>query len=222
MYMSRVTLRAEGSRLVEAGHSVMGGGYRIHQALWRLFGDEPNANRDFLYRQERVNGLPGFLMVSRRKPEDREGLWQVEFKEYHPKVSTGQRLAFSMRVNPVISRRDEAGRQHRHDVVMDLKRSQRDLGKEVNQAELVQKAMWSWLERRSANAGFLVDQESLLTEGYQQQELRKNKGQRIRFSSVDCSGILTVSDNNRFVKTLFHGIGPAKAFGCGLLLVRRP
>ncbi|MCI5220551.1 MAG: type I-E CRISPR-associated protein Cas6/Cse3/CasE, partial [Candidatus Electrothrix sp. LOE2] len=43
----------------------------------------------------------------------------------------------------------------------------------------------------------------------------------IQFSLLDLSDRLTVTDPNVFTRALFRGIGPAKGFGCGLLLVRR-
>jgi CRISPR system Cascade subunit CasE len=43
----------------------------------------------------------------------------------------------------------------------------------------------------------------------------------IRFSAVDFSGELLVTDPKLFQQALFDGLGHAKAFGCGLLLVRR-
>ncbi|MEA2080768.1 MAG: type I-E CRISPR-associated protein Cas6/Cse3/CasE [Pseudomonadota bacterium] len=45
-------------------------------------------------------------------------------------------------------------------------------------------------------------------------------GKEINFSTLDYSGLLTVTDPELFKAALFQGIGPAKAFGCGLLLVR--
>ncbi len=46
------------------------------------------------------------------------------------------------------------------------------------------------------------------------------KGQ-MRFSTVDFSGELSVVGPAAFGGALRDGIGHAKAFGCGLLLVRR-
>jgi CRISPR system Cascade subunit CasE len=43
----------------------------------------------------------------------------------------------------------------------------------------------------------------------------------IRFSAVDFSGELLVTNPELFHLALFNGIGNAQAFGCGLLLVRR-
>ena len=43
----------------------------------------------------------------------------------------------------------------------------------------------------------------------------------ICFSTLDFSGLLTVADPEKFLSTLYGGIGPAKGFGCGLLLIKR-
>jgi CRISPR system Cascade subunit CasE len=48
-----------------------------------------------------------------------------------------------------------------------------------------------------------------------------NKGRALSFSSLDYQGLARVSDPARLVTALTEGVGRAKAFGCGLLLVRR-
>jgi len=57
-------------------------------------------------------------------------------------------------------------------------------------------------------------------EGYQWHALPR-KGKDAGFSSVDFEGEIEVMDTELFTKALFDGIGPAKGFGCGLMLVRR-
>jgi len=47
------------------------------------------------------------------------------------------------------------------------------------------------------------------------------KGDKSGFSSVDFTGELQITDMSKFKEALFTGIGRSKAFGCGLLLVRR-
>ncbi|MGY6275374.1 type I-E CRISPR-associated protein Cas6/Cse3/CasE [Methylomonas sp. MgM2] len=47
------------------------------------------------------------------------------------------------------------------------------------------------------------------------------KGQKSCFSSVDFCGELQITDPEKFRQTLFNGLGRAKAFGCGLLMVKR-
>ncbi|WP_066977465.1 type I-E CRISPR-associated protein Cas6/Cse3/CasE [Methylomonas lenta] len=41
------------------------------------------------------------------------------------------------------------------------------------------------------------------------------------FSTLDFTGELQITDAEAFRQTLFTGLGRVKAFGCGLLLVKR-
>ncbi len=47
------------------------------------------------------------------------------------------------------------------------------------------------------------------------------KNHNVGFSAVDFTGVLTVADVDLFKVALFNGIGRSKAFGCGMLLIRR-
>ena len=53
------------------------------------------------------------------------------------------------------------------------------------------------------------------------QSLLKAKRDKSGFSTVDFSGELQVTDVQKFEQALFQGIGRAKAFGYGLLVIRR-
>jgi CRISPR system Cascade subunit CasE len=46
-----------------------------------------------------------------------------------------------------------------------------------------------------------------------------NRGGKL--AGVTYDGVLRVTNSGNLVSLLENGIGPAKAFGCGLLLVRR-
>ena len=43
----------------------------------------------------------------------------------------------------------------------------------------------------------------------------------IRFSVLDFTGVLEVRDPAAFLAAIARGFGRAKAFGCGLMLIRR-
>jgi len=60
----------------------------------------------------------------------------------------------------------------------------------------------------------------LQTSAYQWHAM-PNKGKRAGFSSVDFVGALKITDVEQFKKALFDGIGRSKAFGCGLLMIKR-
>jgi CRISPR system Cascade subunit CasE len=224
MYMSRLTLLADQARPSQLVRVSAGGGYRLHQLVWQLFENSP-AQRPFLYRQESQQGTPRLLLLSEQEPEDTTGLWRIESKPYTPKLVAGERLAFSIRLNPVVKKRDENDRQQRHDLVMEQKKQLEREGipreQWPAQTELARRAGVQWLAKRAETAGFELHEDRLLAEEYRQHRLHKPGKAPIRFSTLDCAGLLTVSDPQRLVQTLQTGLGPAKGFGCGLLLVRR-
>jgi CRISPR system Cascade subunit CasE len=88
------------------------------------------------------------------------------------------------------------------------------------------KSLETWLCEKSKRLGFSIVRDTrkgrlkFQAEGYQWHALPK-KGRDAGFSSVDFEGEIEVTDAELFAKALYEGIGPAKAFGCGLMLVRR-
>jgi CRISPR system Cascade subunit CasE len=222
MYFSMIRLRRDISPRDMAAMT-KGDGYQIHKLVWSLFADHPDRKRDFIYRHEPVNGWPTFYTVSQREPQDASGVWDVTPKEYRPNLRTGQRLGFTLCANPIRSKRDENKRQHRHDVIMEAKLKIKGRSENIDVPDIVQEQGVRWLLDRAVSHGFSVSPEGIRADGYRQHRIFKGKGnQQITFSTVDFNGILTVSDPAVFVeKCLFDGIGPAKGFGCGLMLVRR-
>jgi len=198
-------------------------GYHAHQLVWKMFADHPDRQRDFLYRHESVNGLPTFYTVANREPVNNLELWDIRTKEYRPQLRPEQRLGFTLSANPIRSRRDESGRQHRHDVVMEAKLKLAKEGENFYLSEIVQEHGFRWLEERAGSHGFQVLRNDVRVDGYQQRKLFKRKsGNPISFSILDFNGILTVTEPDIFIeKCLFRGMGSAKGFGCGLMLVRK-
>ncbi|HXF55400.1 MAG TPA: type I-E CRISPR-associated protein Cas6/Cse3/CasE [Hyphomicrobiaceae bacterium] len=226
MYISRLSLRhdpgAAGSLAALLAERIAAGtAYDAHRLVWSLFGCTGDQERDFLFRQ--TSGPGEFIAVSARAPTDRHDLWRIETKPYDPQVRSGERLAFSLRANPVVKRIHESGKPQRADVVMDLKWRLKRAGAEVpSQPALVEQAGLDWLTGRSARHGFAIEPAAVRVDGYIQHRFETGSGgQPIRLSSLDFDGVLTVIDPGRFRAALFSGIGPAKAFGFGLLLIRR-
>lgn len=226
MYFSRIALADTAGR--EPGfQETFRTPYTLHRSLWGLFSDHPERDRDFLYRVEFSGRRPVVYSLSEREPFDGRGFWKVESKPFRPVMRRGMRLGFDLRVNPVVSRRDEDGRQSRHDVVMDAKHRLREKkgGRGLpTQAELVQSEAFAWLDRRTSRGGFDVSEGGVVAEGYVQHRFKKGRGEkarRVSLSTVDLKGVLTVTDPDVFTETLRNGLGPAKGFGCGLMMIRR-
>jgi len=226
MYFSRISFTpSSGAELSKLASRVCGGGYREHQSLWQLFEKDPDADRDFLFRREQAQGWPRYFMISDRLPTRADDIWKIESKAYAPKIQAGRQLAFSLRVNPVVTRVSGTGKKQRHDVVMDLKKQlDYQLMPKADRppvAGLIQQAGVTWLESRAEKHGFSFDPNAVQVDGYLRHRVSKKRGDKeINFSTLDYSGLLTVTDPELFKSVLFQGIGPAKAFGCGLLLVR--
>lgn len=226
MYFSLITPRV--GREVAAAHEWMQGPYGEHQWLWKFFPAADGSPRDFLFRRSDLGTMPRFYVLSKRPPQTIDSAWAVQTREFAPRLETGDRLQFDLRANPVVTvSRD--GKSKRHDVVMQEKKKLLQLQGLARWADwrsdekpdlytIAGATCSSWLIERGKRLGYEVDAQSLSVQAYQQ---HRGKKESLRFSSVDFSGTLTVSDPVAFSGALFNGVGHAKAFGCGLLLVRR-
>ena len=197
-----------------------------HRLVWALFADAADRRRDFLWREEK----PGhFMALSARPPADPHGLFDLESKPFAPMLSPGDRLGFTLRANPVVARSAapgehgrERGRQRgkRHDVVMDLLR---DVPKEERakaRPEAVLTAGRTWLARQGEVNGFDPLGE-VGVDGYDSVRIPRAAGKPAVFGVLDISGVLEVRDPVGFLARLTQGFGRARAFGCGLMLIRR-
>lgn len=222
MIFSRVRLRSgpEAVRLVERGISA--NTYDYHRLIWSLFSRGPEHRRDFLYRRNVHRSRPEFYTVSASRPADENGLWAVDSKQYTPRLDKGMRLTFTVTVNPVVTHTDESGKQKRHDVVMNARRNKteyRETG--TNRGHIAQVEGIRWLAKRKEKYGFEPVESTVIADGYRQERFTKgNKKRIVCISMLDMHGILMVSDPDLFTRTLYEGIGPAKGFGCGLMLVK--
>lgn len=225
MYMSRISLKPDANKN-PAFWRTLEDIYKMHRVLWSLFADSDDRKRDFLYRCEEKRGGVVFFVVSEREPHDMRGLWQIESKIYQPQLNAGQRLGFVLRANPIRSKKDAERRQYRHDVIMEAKTRLKQAGQlegyRPPENEIVQEEGYHWLATRALQHGFAVNEGEVRVDGYRQHRFVKSKGShQVRFSTVEITGVLTVADPELFRKALNKGVGPAKGFGCGLMLVRR-
>ena len=91
---------------------------------------------------------------------------------------------------------------------------------------IVDGALEKWMIRQGERHGFSLtkddnNQYKLQNSAYRWHSIKAGKGIKSGFSSVDFLGDLEITEVENFTKALFGGIGRAKAFGCGLMLVRR-
>jgi CRISPR system Cascade subunit CasE len=224
LYLSRITPARDAQGKLDL-RILKADGYEFHKLVWSFFADGPNRKRDFLYRLE-PNRSPRLFTVSAREPVAPSEAWTVEPKEYNPRIVAGDRLEFVLRANPIITRHDEAGKQKRRDVVMDAKHQLRETSPErtlwPSEARIAYDAGAKWLAKQAAGHGFNVEPDSLRVDGYRTHTFRKKPGVKpVRIATLDFAGCLAVTDSEMFRDLLFQGLGPAKGFGCGLMMVKR-
>jgi len=205
-----------------------------HRLVWSLFAGDADARRDFLFRRE-DRGVPAsrarFLILSRRPPNAESALFEVETQDFAPALARGDRLGFSLLANPAITHwRDVGGekRRVRDDVVMHALSGVPRGDRAARRPQVVETAGREWLTGQAARAGFSVDGEAVRINGYDQFEIergqRKGSGRKnnaISVSVISFEGFLMVEDPPLFLQKLTEGFGRARAFGCGLMLIRR-
>lgn len=237
LYLSRLTISRNASALKalidpqaddahdNLHHHALGRTMNAHHGLiWTLFGDTPDRTRDFLWHAE---GKGRFLILSTRPPENRLGLFDApEVKEFSPDLRPGDHLSFVLRANATRSLRSIASskkRGERVDVVMDAI-YKLPSGEERKQARLAkaQEAGEAWFERQGEKGGFKI-QQCAVTD-YSVVPLPSYRGPRSeqpQFGVINVTGMICVTDPVLLIGQITQGFGRAKAFGCGLMLIRR-
>jgi len=200
-----------------------------HRLVWTLFADSPDRERDFLWRE----AAPGtFYFLSTRAPEDRHNLFEIDPpKLFAPQLRVGDVLQFSLRANATVARRPQGASGERvrgkpSDVVMDaLYRIPKGREREAARRDAIGTAGLNWLRARGQGSGFRLPEDATddgagcLT-SYRVVQL-DHRNTRMRLGVLDFEGKLLVDEPARFLEAIARGFGRGKAFGCGLMMIRR-
>jgi CRISPR system Cascade subunit CasE len=216
--------------------------YRIHQRLWMAFADETlppgpavKSARDraseeglrFLYRTVPC-GEPYIIVRSTHEPNWWKAFKNAAFllKDDLPTVhamaldfAQDRRYYFSLVANPTVSKKFEG----------------RERGARVGIVE--EAALKAWFVRQGAAKGFspleytarnlgTIDAWKSWNEAaskpatpQKRPDGKPEKRCRMHFNAARFDGVLEVTDTAKFIAALGEGIGPAKAFGFGMLCV---
>jgi CRISPR system Cascade subunit CasE len=232
MYFSRVRF-LPGHSAHEALLSIQRkGSYASHQLLWRLFTEQQQ--RCFLFREEQSSGIssqkgmPEYLLLSQTSPALDSEMFHIETKPFAPKLNKGDQLAFRLRANPTVSSKigEHAGKRgQRHDVMMHARKcAEADGVKDaLGLKQRMEQAAVDWLikDERAESLGVRFDAPPHIMAYGQHKSRKESQGQSISYSSVDYEGVLTVIEPDVLINQIAAGVGRAKAFGCGLMLLRR-
>jgi CRISPR system Cascade subunit CasE len=239
MYLSRIVLSA---RSLDA-RAWLGDCYKLHRQVMSGFPEAQaaSARAEFgvLFRVEPMTTPPyvPVLVQSRVEPK-----WQFEtdavVRVEGPKplsalldgICAGRRYRFRLRANP--TRRVHARATLDADPAKGRMRPEKTEA-EGKRVELTREAdQVAWLERQARRAGFGIvsvrrlpdwpdakpDLPSLVTAPASRTRGERH-GARLTLASVVFEGALEVTDPEAFRTAVQSGVGPGKAFGCGLLSV---
>lgn len=181
--------------------------YDWHQAVWKAFPNRNGERRDFLTRLDRRRDGFRLLIVSPSEPTQPEWCppesWRS--KPIPETYFTRRRYAFQLCANPTkkVTKLGADGQPTKNGKRVPLRAREEFLG---------------WINRKGEEGGFAVDTESLRTFSRGREYFEK-QGMRGLHSAVEFQGVLKVTEPAKFHETFTRGIGSAKAFGFGLLII---
>lgn len=171
--------------------------YEAHRLLWTSFPGIPDASRPFLFRLPPARSpIREGLMLSTRRPVPSARVEIAACRPFRPVLRAGQSLRFEVTANPV--KRLLSGER------VPLIRNEEQV---------------AWLRRQLDGAADIEHASAHARETLGFSKPGMNRG---KIETVTFRGIAQVKDSSRFLDRCLGGIGPAKSFGCGLLLLARP
>ncbi len=181
--------------------------YDWHQAVWKAFPGRDGERRDFLTRLDQRRDGFRLLIVSPNEPTRPDWCWPEcwQSKLIPETYFSRRRYAFQLCANPTkkVTKLGPDGQPTKNGQRVPLR----------TRGEFV-----GWISRKGEQGSFAVESESLRTFSRGREYFEK-KGMRGLHSAVEFQGILNVTDPVKFHESFTHGIGPAKAFGFGLLVI---
>lgn len=170
--------------------------YGIHRMVYSLFPRENEQERRFLYCDtSNEKAKKQILILSKEPPKARE-YGTLRSKEISEDFLHGDIYGFRVRMNPVM----------------------RKTGNPKPVPITGIENLLAWFHRRAPDFGFQVLDETLQVSDVGVQQIDKGN-HLITHSAAVFSGVFSVSNRERFVRSFENGIGRAKGFGFGLLQI---
>ena len=181
--------------------------YDWHQAVWKAFPDRDGQKRDFLTRLDRRRDGFRLLIVSPSLPTRPDwcppASWQS--KPIPETYFTRCQYAFQLCANATkkVTKLSIDGHPTKNGRRVPLS----------TREEFVK-----WISRKGEQGCFAVSETSLRTFSRGREYFEK-QGMQGMHSAVEFQGVLNVTDPVKFHESFTRGLGPAKAFGFGLMVI---
>ena len=187
--------------------------YSWHQAIWQCFPGKPEGKRDFLTRIDELDGMTRIFILSPGRPRKPDWCPDEAFnvKELARTFLTHGRYAFDLKANPT---KREVMKGPDGEILKEKgKRGRRVFLRKADELQ-------GWLERKGEANGFILSDEAPLEIRPATEHRFKARGNEGLHGGVQFRGILEVANTSKFIEGYHAGIGTAKGFGFGLLLVK--
>ena len=181
--------------------------YSWHQAVWKAFPGREGQQRHFLTRLDEHDDGYRLLIVSPEIPIRPDwclaDYWKT--KSIVPSFFTKRRYAFQLCANPTkkITKLNPDGSPAKNGKRIPLR----------TREELIK-----WIQHKGEQGGFVVEERTLRTIPLGCKQFVKC-GARGMHNAVEYKGILNVIDTAKFHEIFTRGLGSAKAFGFGLMVI---
>jgi CRISPR system Cascade subunit CasE len=222
-WLARLEVTAEIARNLGVSDS-----YAWHKKLWECFPEAaPNAKRDFLTRIDPLEGAFRLWVLTPKKPERPHWCPADVFcvKEIAPSFLAHRHYAFDLRANPVktIVQRGSNGE------ILSRPNGKQTRGKRVPLVNPDELRIWlinkgktrcrDPKNNQDIPGGFRIVEDKPLEISPMVESHFRRKQDAAYHGGVQFRGILEVTDQASFSETYQSGIGSAKGFGFGLLLL---
>lgn len=201
--------------------------YTWHKMLWECYPGQPDSKRDFLTRIDTLEGAFRLWMMAKRKPMRPRWCPPDGFalKEIAPSFLNHLYYAFDLRANPTkcIVQRGPNGE------TLLRQNGKRKHGKRIPLVKYDELHAWLFQKAKArckdkstgldVPGGFRIVEDKPLEISPMIESHFHKKGQSGYHGGVQFCGILEVTDREKFFDTYQSGIGSAKGFGFGLLLL---
>jgi CRISPR system Cascade subunit CasE len=182
--------------------------YDWHQRVWQAFGGRDGADRDFLIRVDRKEEAYRVLVLSHSIPSRPDWCPSDCFstKPVPEKFLTHERYCFSLLTNPTKKLRvdNPDGTRKKNGRRVPITRPEDSI---------------AWLKRKAEAGGFSIDPDAIRVIPRGREFFHKDNTSRGTHNAIEFQGELSVTDSVQFRSTIANGIGSAKAFGFGLLVL---
>lgn len=189
--------------------------YGWHRKLWNCFPNSPEESRKFLTRVDVTDRSIVLWVLSRAAPERPTWCPEARFasKAVAETFLAHETYAFDLRACPTraIAVRGQDGEPLR---TPNGKRA-RGRRQHVTDSE----GLRNWLVRKGTDGGFRIAESRPLEISRPVEQYFRKPGHAGVHLAVQFRGILQVTDRGKFVDVYHTGVGSAKGFGFGLLLL---